>query len=129
MRVIQFVVLVAIFGWFFSTTQVVGNDIVLAQTPADSIVVSNNVFTPNGDKGDGDKDFFEVKSKEKNLVALKVYNRFGTLVFSTEDKICRWDGRSSNGQKLENGVYIFRAEVLGVLPKITKIGDITLLDK
>ena len=62
-------------------------------------------------------------------MSLKVYNRFGTLVFSAEDKICRWDGRSSSGQKLDNGVYLFHAEVVGMSPKITKIGDITLLDK
>ena len=129
MKVNQFIILVAIFGLCFSTTQVAGNDTGLAQTPADSILVSNNVFTPNGDGGDGDNSFFEVKSKEENPVLLRVYNRFGTLVFGTEDKICRWDGRSSSGQKLENGVYLFRAEVLGMSSNIMKIGDVTLLDK
>ena len=129
MRVKQFIILAAMFGWCFSTAQVAGNDARLVQIPADSIIMSNNVFTPNGDGGDGVNDFFEVKSKENNPVLLRVYNRFGTLVFSTEEKICRWDGRSSNGHKLDNGIYIFHAEVIGISPKITRIGDITLLDK
>jgi hypothetical protein len=118
MRVVQFLFLAAIFGWCFSTTQVVGNDTAgLAQTPADSIIVSNS---PTGE----DKDFFEVISKEGNPVSLKVFDRFGTLVFSTEAKKCVWDGRLSSGEKI-NGVYFYIAEVSGVLPKITEKGTIS----
>ena len=129
MRVVKFFILAVILGWCFSTTQVVGNDTGLAQTSADSIIVSNSTFTPNGDGGEENKDFFEVKSKENNPVSLKVYNRFGTLVFSAEDKVCRWYGHSSSGEKLDNGVYFFLAGVRGVSPEITTKGTVTLLDK
>ena len=87
MRVVQFIILAAIFGCCFSTTKVVGSDTRSAQEPADSIIVSN---TPNGE----DKDFFEVKSKEGNLVSLKIFNRYGTLVYSAEAKKCGWNVRS-----------------------------------
>ena len=127
MRTVKIFMLAAILGWSFSTMQVVGNDTGLAQTPTGSIIVSNNVFTPNG--VEGDEKIFEVKSSNNDdVVTLKVFNRFGVLVFSAEDKVCRWNGRSSDGQKLDKGVYIFRAEVVGALPTILMLGDITLLD-
>ena len=108
-----------------STTQVAGNDTVLTNTPADSIIVSNSVFTPNGDGGDG--KIFEVRSSnEDDVVSLKVFNRFGSLVFSTEAKVCHWNGRSLSGQKMVDGTYYFVAEVSEVSPKITKIGSVTL---
>jgi len=116
MKVVQFIILATIFGFCFSTTQVVGNDAGLAQALADSIIVSN---TPNG----ADKDFFEVKSKEGNLVSLKIFNRFGTLVFSTEAKKCEWNGRSSSGEKMY-GVFFYVAEVSGVSPKISERGTV-----
>jgi len=125
MKIVQFISLVAIFGLCFSTTQVLGNDTMLTQTPADSIIVSNNVFTPNGDGGDG--KIFEVRSSnEDDVVSLKVFNRFGSLVFSTEAKVCRWNGQSSNGQKMADGTYFFVAEVSEMSPKISKRGAVTL---
>ena len=117
MRVVQFIILAAIFGCCFSTTQVVGNDTGLAQAPADSIIVFNS---PTGE----DKDFFEVISKEGNLVSLKIFERSGTLVFSTEAKKCVWNGRLSSGEKMY-GTYFYIAEVIGVSPKITERGAIT----
>ena len=118
MRVVQFIIFAAIFGCYFSTTKVVGNDTVLAKAPADSIIVFN---TPNGE----DKDFFEVKSKEGNLVSLKIFDRFGTLVYSAEAKKCGWNGRSSSGEKME-GVYFYLAEVSEMSPKITEKGTLKI---
>ena len=127
MKVKHFIILAAIFGLCLSSAHVVGSDIETAQTPADSIIVSNIVFTPNGDKNDGKNDVFEVKSsKESDVVSLKIFNRTGTLVFSTEAKTCRWDGRSLDGQRIANGTYYFVAEVSEATPKITKRGAVTL---
>ena len=118
MRLVQFIILAAIFGCCFSTTKVVGNDTRSVQAPTDSIIVSN---TPNG----ADKDFFEVKSKEGNLVSLKIFNRYGTLVYSAEAKKCGWNGYSSSGEKME-GVYFYLVEVSGVSPKISEKGTVKI---
>ena len=127
MKVKHFIILAAIFGLCLSSAHVVGSDVEKAQTPADSIIVSNIVFTPNGDENDGKNDVFEVKSsKESDVVSLKIFNRTGTLVFSTEAKTCRWDGRSLDGQRIANGTYYFIAEVSKATPKITKTGTVTL---
>ena len=118
MKVLHFIILAAIIGCCLPTAQVVGNNTGLAHTPADSIIVSN---TPNGEN----KDFFEIKSKEDNLVSLKIFDRSGTLVYRTEAKKCGWNGRSSSGEKMD-GVYFYIAEVSEVSPKITERGTFTL---
>ena len=125
MRTVQIFMLAAIFGWCFSTTQVVGKDTKSAEMPADSIIAPN-VFSPNRE---GTNALFTVKSREGNTVSLKVFDRFGTLVFSEEAIECSWNGRSLNGQIMSEGIYVFRAEVLNVSPKITKIGEVLLLDE
>jgi len=130
MRTVKFFMLAAILGWSFSTTQVVGNDTGLAQTPTDSIIMCKlRMYDQNQVKEVGDSWFAFMSSNKDDVVSLKIYNRFGTLVFSTEGKICSWNGRSSNDQKLDDGIYVFRAEVIDASPEIVRIGSISLLDK
>ena len=121
MRVIQFVILVVVLGWCFSPVYVTGNNAGL-QAATDSIIAPN-VFTPNGD---GKNDFFEVRSKEDQVVSLKVYTRAGVLVFSISARRCVWDGCSLNGEKMANGVYYYTAEVRGSSPKVSKNGTVHL---
>ncbi len=54
-------------------------------------------FTPNGD---GENDIFFIESNNVNEVDFKIFNRWGNLVFSTQDLSEGWDGRY-NG-KLQN---------------------------
>jgi len=69
-----------------------------------------NVFTPNGD---GSNDYWKpgpYTFVEK--VDMKVYNRWGALVFQTEDPDINWDGRFRNTNKLVTpGVYYYIADV------------------
>jgi gliding motility-associated-like protein len=125
MRVIQFIIVVAIAGWCLSPAHASGNNVVayaMVQMAVDSIIAPN-VFTPNGD---GDNDIFEVTSREGNVVSLKIYTRTGVLVFSIEAKRCCWDGCSLGGQKMANGVYYYTAEVRDLSPKISKSGFVHL---
>ena len=130
MRAVKFFMLAAMLGWSFSTTQVFGNDTGLAQTPTDSIIMCKlSIYDQDQGKEVGDSWFAFISSNKDDVVSLKVFDRFGNLVFSAEDKVCRWYVRSSNGQKVDNGVYVFRAEVIGASPEIVKTGEITHLDK
>ena len=110
MRVLQIVILVVVFGWLFSPSQISGS-YAMSQAPKDSTsIIAPNVFTPNGD---GVNDVFEVRStEESNVVSLEIYTRAGVLVFSIEAKRCRWDGNSLTGQPLANGVYYYTAEII-----------------
>ncbi|MDR2036517.1 MAG: gliding motility-associated C-terminal domain-containing protein [Bacteroidales bacterium] len=95
----------------------------LDATAANDSIVAPNVFTPNDD---GINDVFKVTSSNGGTVSLKIFTRAGVLVFSIKAKICEWDGRSSSGEKMANGVYYYTAEVPGSSPKISKAGFVHL---
>jgi gliding motility-associated-like protein len=58
-----------------------------------------NLITPNGD---GKNDFFEIKDLQKNTYALKIYNSWGSLVYSNNNYNNEW-----NAEPLEDGVYFY----------------------
>jgi gliding motility-associated-like protein len=68
-----------------------------------------NTFTPNGDN---QNDFFiprEFCFIER--VDFQVYDRWGSLVFQTDNPELNWDGRNSRGDFLEAGTYYYRCQV------------------
>ena len=68
----------------------------------DKIVIPN-IFTPNGDgANDGWKPTINNLSKEN--YKLTVFNRWGTIVFSTTDTEQAWDG-TWKGRDAAAGVY------------------------
>lgn len=84
-----------------------------------------SAFSPNGD---GANDFFRPVFFNVSDYNLKIYNRWGQLIFESNDPKLGWDGKF-NGEYQEVGVYIFIAEAKGFLPGSNKIidGNITLL--
>ena len=60
-----------------------------------------NVFTPNGD---GINDYFCMNSVDVSYISLKIYNRWGVLVFETNDRTKGWDGMYE-GNSVSDGVY------------------------
>ncbi len=68
-----------------------------------------NVFTPNED---GINDVFEpFPYKGIASVVVKVYNRWGVLLFETEDPEIQWDG-TVEGQPVADGTYFYTADVI-----------------
>jgi gliding motility-associated-like protein len=65
-----------------------------------------NVFTPNGD---GTNDFFKpFPYKYIESIDMKIYNRWGNLIFSTTDPEILWDGRNQQSkQPCTDGVYYY----------------------
>jgi len=67
-----------------------------------------NVFTPNGD---AKNDFFKVNATNINSCfdkfKIAVYNRWGELVFESDDFAFKWDGRNKKGKQLPDGVYFY----------------------
>ena len=64
-----------------------------------------NAFSPNGD---GLNDVFSVFGNGiPEAFELVVYNRWGNLVFSSEDINTNWDG-TINGRKCPVGIYTYR---------------------
>lgn len=69
-----------------------------------------NVFTPNGDNLNDLVVPGPYKFVQK--VDMKIYNRWGTLVFKTENPDIEWDGRyMENGKVMSPGVYYYVCDV------------------
>jgi gliding motility-associated-like protein len=84
-----------------------------------------NVFTPNGD---GINDFY-ISSNLNNAVEkvdMKIFNRFGQLVFETSDPAINWDGKFRNSDNnVSSGVYYYVCDVYE--PRISGIEIRTLV--
>jgi gliding motility-associated-like protein len=65
-------------------------------------------ISPNGD---GRNDEFLISYYENfNLISLRIFNRWGVMVFETDDIANPWDGRSADGQPLPIGTYVYIIE-------------------
>lgn len=79
-----------------------------------------NAFTPNGD---GQNDLFTPYPYcFIDHIDLKVFNRWGNLVFETQDADINWDGTDQSGKKLPDGSYFYTCEVFeqrvtGIVPR------------
>ena len=66
-----------------------------------------NIFTPNGDaKNNRFKPVFPNESQEINEWNLKIFNRWGQVIFASTNVSNAWDG-SENGAQSPEGVYYF----------------------
>ena len=109
-------------------------------TASDEITISvdatRQVFIPNAFSPDGDgyNDYFFVNSgKDVEMIqSMKIFDRWGSLVFSNNDISPDnfengWDG-FINGKEAHVGVYIYLAEILFIDGKVEKFtGDLTLV--
>jgi gliding motility-associated-like protein len=63
-----------------------------------------NAFTPNGDNLN---DLFGLPKQNKNkLLSLQVYNRWGQLIYHTNNREGRWDG-TFKGRQAPTGIYTY----------------------
>ncbi len=70
-----------------------------------------NVFTPNSD---GINDFYHPRMPYYyvDYVEMKIFNRWGQLIFETTDPDIMWDGRYMKNNKMVNpGVYYYTCDV------------------
>jgi gliding motility-associated-like protein len=72
-------------------------------------------FTPNND---GQNDFFVIPCLQNTTekAGLAVFNRWGSLVFETDNYISDWDGTHKN-QPLPDGVYFYILQIEGKTPQ------------
>lgn len=83
-----------------------------------------NAFSPNGD---GENDMLYVKGQDVKNMDFKVFNRWGELVFETNDINKGWDG-VYKGVAQEMEVYVWTLSVtFGNGKAATKKGNVTLL--
>ncbi len=64
-----------------------------------------NVFTPNGDSKN---DFFHIKDLcEFDGFFIKIFNRWGRIVYESTDPDFRWPGTTTGGTEVSEGVYYY----------------------
>lgn len=90
----------------------------------DFAVYPPNAFTPNGD---GENDVFEVKGTGINLYIIRIYSRWGELIYESTDIEEKWDG-TYNGNIVKTGTYVYSINYRSMLDKNYTInGTVTVI--
>ena len=91
--------------------------------PYMSIYIPNS-FTPNGD---GLNDTFGAQGEAIKEFTMQVYNRWGEVVFETNNYHQQWDGMF-DGNKAPQGSYVYKVTAHGITGKSTvKNGTVNLI--
>ncbi|PCH68625.1 MAG: hypothetical protein COC01_03400 [Bacteroidetes bacterium] len=88
-------------------------------------IIIPSAFTPNGDNNND--VIYLIPLNITKLEVLKIYNRWGQVVFETNDLTAGWDG-TFNGEPQEVGTYVYYyTAVTPAGSKFTGKGNIALL--
>jgi gliding motility-associated-like protein len=93
------------------------------------VIVPENVFIPNAFTPNDDfkNDLFTVKFQNIVQAHISIYNRWGELIYSTDNMDFEWDGKI-NGRTVQNDVYVYLIDAIGYYGDIIrKTGKITVL--
>lgn len=83
-----------------------------------------NAFRPNGD---GKNDVFYAYGLEIHNFQLRIYNRWGTQFFSSDDLSHGWDG-TINGKEAPIGTYVWRVDYSNLKGQsFYRVGHVTLI--
>ncbi len=84
-----------------------------------------SAFTPNGD---GFNDELYLGWNLVHSLQFKLYNRWGQVVYETNDPDFRWNGIDPNGSPVPEGVYVFFVRAVDFQGRpIEKSGTMTIL--
>ncbi|MBO7507853.1 MAG: gliding motility-associated C-terminal domain-containing protein, partial [Paludibacteraceae bacterium] len=80
-----------------------------------------NAFTPNED--DMNDCFKFLGTEFMTEFHWRIFDRTGRIIFESDDKNAKWDGRDKNGEKCEWGVYGYIVEYKSIYKGINKTGE------
>jgi gliding motility-associated-like protein len=96
----------------------------IASPSINNIIFIPNIFSPNND---GANDIFRLQGKNISQLDIKVYDRWGNIVFETQDKNEAWTGHY-NSKDCPEGVYYYLANITFTNGETTmKKGNVTLI--
>lgn len=100
-----------------------GIDSVLLRAPAH--IYFPNAFTPDGD---GVNDLFGPRFHDISEFDMKIFDRWGELIFSTTDPNILWDGSVNGSGIAMTGVYVYTYRAVGhYFPAQEGVGHVTLI--
>ncbi|UTW65701.1 gliding motility-associated C-terminal domain-containing protein [bacterium SCSIO 12643] len=83
-----------------------------------------NAFSPNDDN---ENDEFLIRGKVLESLELKIYNRWGEMVFETNDLNKGWDGQF-DGKKVDQAVFVYQLDAICIDGRsFKKKGNITVI--
>jgi gliding motility-associated-like protein len=88
------------------------------------VVIIPTVFTPNFD---GQNDLFNITGVGITAIHYKIYNRWGELIFETNQINEGWNGRTTSGTEVPEGTYFYIATVTTTDEEESHHGSITLI--
>jgi gliding motility-associated-like protein len=98
-------------GWYYVTTTnqngCSSTDSIYIEVDGTTNIYVPNIFSPNED---GNNDIYLVRGKGIELFNLAIYNRWGQLIFESNDIEKGWDG-TKNGSMLNQGVFVYKLNV------------------
>ena len=111
-------------GEFMTTLKVGNNGCYDEITQGPFVVIAPGTFIPNvfSPNGDGISDLYLTGYTGDQPFSIVIRDRWGNLMFSTENKLLGWDG-TTNGNQAQEGVYFY---VIRIGQK-TYNGEITLV--
>lgn len=81
---------------------------VISVNPETTIYIPN-AFTPNGD---GKNDVFTAEGIEITKFKMMIFDRWGEMIFASDDIEKGWDGRAKMGSGIaQEGVYVYKIRV------------------
>ncbi|MEZ4800527.1 MAG: choice-of-anchor L domain-containing protein [Flavobacteriales bacterium] len=85
-----------------------------------------NAFTPNND---GTNDFWSIDGHDLSWLSVQIFNRWGDLVFESEEITPVWDGGAKEGEYfVPDGIYFYQLKAQGTRGNIIeKSGTITVI--
>lgn len=116
---------------FYTIIATPNDDVTSSISNTIKLIKPNNIYFPNAftPDGDGRNETFSINGRFITSFDLKIFNRWGRLVYSSTNLEDSWDG-TNNGQELNQGTYAFRATIVDQAGRqIEKDGTITLLRK
>ncbi|MFA6057963.1 MAG: gliding motility-associated C-terminal domain-containing protein [Taibaiella sp.] len=103
------------------------DEIEVSFTRCNDCVFIPTAFSPNGDGKN--EEYTVISSCDMKSYTLRIFDRWGGLVFLSRTPGESWDGRV-NGKPADSGVYFYYLKVIPALPGASAIerkGDISLL--
>ena len=101
----------------------ISNVVNVNEVPRTELYVPNS-FTPNADMHN---ELFVVYGENIKTYSMKIFDRWGDLLFESEDIQKHWDGYFM-GEKVEQGKYLYHIEIVGEDNVVfTKSGLINLI--
>ncbi len=90
----------------------------------DFAVFPPNAFTPNGD---GENDVFVVKGTGISQYIIRIFSRWGELVYEADDIEEHWDG-NYNGNPVPTGTYVYKINYRSMVDKDYEMqGSVTVI--